>query len=391
MRWTQTSAASLALSIAVVGCVADNPDYCASGDECLDPSAPFCDIEGAYEASHGKPHTCIARPSALTGAQGDDLWGGDAAGNPWRRQADAAAPGKADDRADGGAEGSLTDAIGDTAATDADGSSLDAADDADPSPPVPADADGDGDPDLTDCAPHNPSVHHGKAEACNGVDDDCDSVVDEVGAIGCTTHYQDADGDGFGDAGRSACLCAPQEPYRALSAGDCNDNDPAVHSGLKEDCATLADDDCSGTANDEGATGCKPFYEDLDGDDYGTKKKCLCYAEGAYTATVGGDCNDQHVDVRPNQTKFFETSIGGYGFDFDYNCDGEGERRYAGRAPRTCERISAQSTRCEGAGEGLDSIWGITNCGWRYDLHRCPAFSATCTKEVIADVVQACR
>jgi len=42
-----------------------------------------------------------------------------------------------------------------------------------------SDADGDGDPDGTDCAPLDPTIHHGAPEACNEVDDDCDYVVDE--------------------------------------------------------------------------------------------------------------------------------------------------------------------------------------------------------------------
>jgi hypothetical protein len=48
------------------------------------------------------------------------------------------------------------------------------------------DADGDGDPDGTDCAPLDPAIHAGATEQCNGIDDDCDSSVDEpVGGSYC--------------------------------------------------------------------------------------------------------------------------------------------------------------------------------------------------------------
>lgn len=44
-----------------------------------------------------------------------------------------------------------------------------------------ADSDGDGDPDATDCAPFNPTIHHGATEICgNGVDDNCNGQSDET-------------------------------------------------------------------------------------------------------------------------------------------------------------------------------------------------------------------
>lgn len=64
-------------------------------------------------------------------------------------------------------------------------------------------------------------------ETCNGVDDDGDGWVDEVGADGCTNYYWDNDGDGYGKAG-ATCLCSATSKYVPLS-GDCDDSDPSVH------------------------------------------------------------------------------------------------------------------------------------------------------------------
>ena len=41
------------------------------------------------------------------------------------------------------------------------------------------DTDGDGDPDVTDCKPTDPAIHHGINDVCNGVDDDCNEVTDD--------------------------------------------------------------------------------------------------------------------------------------------------------------------------------------------------------------------
>jgi hypothetical protein len=44
----------------------------------------------------------------------------------------------------------------------------------------------------------------------------------------CRTFYYDGDGDGFGVALLSRCLCAPSAPYTASVAGDCDDGDAVV-------------------------------------------------------------------------------------------------------------------------------------------------------------------
>jgi hypothetical protein len=41
------------------------------------------------------------------------------------------------------------------------------------------DLDGDGDADWLDCAPSDPQIHSAAAEACNGLDDDCNALADD--------------------------------------------------------------------------------------------------------------------------------------------------------------------------------------------------------------------
>ena len=42
------------------------------------------------------------------------------------------------------------------------------------------DTDGDGDPDLSDCAPYDPTQATGYVELCDGIDNDCDQLVDAI-------------------------------------------------------------------------------------------------------------------------------------------------------------------------------------------------------------------
>ncbi len=60
------------------------------------------------------------------------------------------------------------------------------------------DTDGDGYASDVDCDDADPAINPGETEICDGVDNDCDGIVDEDVT---STFYNDADGDTYGEAG----------------------------------------------------------------------------------------------------------------------------------------------------------------------------------------------
>ena len=163
------------------------------------------------------------------------------------------------------------------------------------------DSDDDGDPDVTDCQPLNSDVSSLTPEVCDGVENNCDGVIDGPDSVGCSPWYRDLDHDGAGDPSNFRCLCGPSAPYTVNTTGDCADTDPEVYVGAEEGCDGK-DNDCDSVVDPEGATGCRIYYLDADLDLYGVAgdSRCLCAPEGLYQALVDGDCNDAVKEVRPD-------------------------------------------------------------------------------------------
>lgn len=87
-----------------------------------------------------------------------------------------------------------------------------------------ADNDRDGVIARDDCDDHDATRFPGATEACNGLDDDCDDIVDEG---------FDLDADGW-----TSCL------------GDCDDGAPAINPEAQELC-NGADDDCDDVIDED--------------------------------------------------------------------------------------------------------------------------------------------
>jgi hypothetical protein len=101
-------------------------------------------------------------------------------------------------------------------------------------------------PDGGDCDDTDPDVNPGAEELCNGIDDNCNGVVDD-NPIDGVIYYMDQDADGYGDLFNGPFFfCTPQSGF-VTDNTDCNDFDPNVNPGMIEVCDQFGvDNDCDG-------------------------------------------------------------------------------------------------------------------------------------------------
>ncbi len=154
---------------------------------------------------------------------------------------------------------------------------------------IDGDHDGYGDVDWggDDCDDSRADVHPGAIETCEGLDNDCDGMVDED---------FDLDGDGY-------TLCDTPAP-------DCDDRHADVHPGAVEACDGL-DNDCDGVVDEE-------VDGDVDGDGY---------------TTCDGDCDDMDPSAYPGASEIWYDGVDqdcSGGSDYDADLDGYDAADYTG-------------------------------------------------------------
>ena len=202
----------------------------------------------------------------------------------------------------------------------------------------------------TDCNDASAAVHPGATETCNGIDDNCNGVVDEGVKL---TFYQDSDSDGYGNLAvtTEACLaptgyvadntdcddtvascntdCStlkyadtdsdlfgnPLVSHRACDAPagyvsnntDCNDNNSAIYPGAPETCNGV-DDNCNGQIDEGEVCPLNSYYCNNDQDTYfsampsGTCDSYDCVPENC-TTSQGTDCDDSSSAINPGATE----------------------------------------------------------------------------------------
>ncbi len=140
-----------------------------------------------------------------------------------------------------------------------------------------------------DCEPDDESIHPGAADECDGVDNDCNDVIDDGATVSRRAWYADRDEDLRGDPSDVVLACDPI-PGRVEVAGDCNDDEPAAWTGRAEICDGI-DNNCEAGV-DEGVR--LTFYRDADEDLRGDPllSTLACEQPAGYVDN-SSDCNDE--------------------------------------------------------------------------------------------------
>ncbi|MBM4390748.1 MAG: putative metal-binding motif-containing protein [Deltaproteobacteria bacterium] len=243
--------------------------------------------------------------------------------------------------------------------------------------------------DDSDCDDSADSAYPGATEACNGIDDDCDTLVDDddSGTTGASTWFFDGDGDGYGSPAYTTVSCDQPAGYAATD-DDCDDTDGAWHPGAAEACddpndydcdgtveyadadadgfaacldcddADAAvnpeareqcdgrDDDCDGDTDEDDAGDAAIWYADADGDGFGdaAATRTACEAPSGYTADAT-DCDDTDATVYPAADEHCD--------GVDHDCDG---------AVNEATSLDADSYYADADGDGYGAGAAVAAC-----------------------------
>ncbi len=186
---------------------------------------------------------------------------------------------------------------------------------------TPVDADEDGTPLPEDCDDEDAEVNPDAVELCDGVDNDCDGLIDEDDAEDAPTWYPDADGDGYGTDEDGVQACAQPHAHAAYD-GDCDDDDPRTHPGaVEDDCTDGHDYNCDGSVG----------YADLDGD----------------LVPACEDCDDSDALVFPDAPETCNDAIDASTFYGDADGDGHGGTTFTAEACEAPDGYVSSADDCD--------------------------------------------
>ncbi len=119
--------------------------------------------------------------------------------------------------------------------------------------------------DNTDCDDTEANNYPGNTEICDGIDNDCDGLVDDDddSLADATTWYLDDDGDGFGDPSVAVTSCNAPSGYITDNT-DCDDTNPNINPAAEEIPNDGIDNDCDGVLAEIGDADNDGILDDID-------------------------------------------------------------------------------------------------------------------------------
>jgi hypothetical protein len=237
--------------------------------------------------------------------------------------------------------------------------------------------------DGSDCDDRDSAIHPAASEVCDGVDNDCDGLVDDddSGVGGTTTWYLDYDGDGYGGDLYDTEACEQPSGY-AATADDCYDGDADIHPGATELC-NGSDDDCDGDTDEDDAADASTWYADRDGDGFGdpTRSATACEQPTGQVAD-DSDCDDSDAAVNPDAAEIpnrIDDDCNGVVDDFPAeDCEDGSDNDFDGLTD--CEDDECFDVCFEDCSDGADNdgdgavdclddeCWGVDSCEWPYEM-----------------------
>ena len=178
--------------------------------------------------------------------------------------------------------------------------------------------------DASDCDDNRADVSPASDEVCDGVDNDCDGLVDDqdedTKVDSMLDWYPDEDADGYGDEARiGEVVTVCDGPANTVSNGDdCNDADPARSPAATEVCGG-GDENCNGFVDDQDPgldpLSTQPWYIDADGDTYGDPLISVgqCLVPIGYVSN-SEDCDDSTALLGLPSDWYVDSDGDGFGF-----------------------------------------------------------------------------
>ena len=164
-----------------------------------------------------------------------------------------------------------------------------------------------------DCDDTDSFVYPGAIEYCDYVDNNCDGVIDEGGAVDASLWYQDADEDEFGAPSQTMNACEQPSGYVSDNT-DCDDT-RADSNPISLEYCDGHDDNCDGVIDEDSALDAPDWFLDTDADGFGDASVVLhqCAQPSGYVLD-NTDCDDARFETNPSAPEYCNS--------IDDNCDG---------------------------------------------------------------------